>query len=337
LGETSAGTRTRVFLFAITTLTIGILIWSLRDFKLAELITDLKEMNWWWVSLAIIADVAVYVCQAWRWSLILRPVEPASLWRSLKAVYIGLFGNEVIGFNAGELVRCYLMTRWTKLPFSVSLSSAVIERIFDGIWLSIGVAIALRIVPRPHHARLLLSSEYVLIGIVLIGATILAAAMFYPHRARTMLAGDSWKRHLRVLVEDLSLIGHSRYLYYALFASVGYLVLQTIPIWASFKGYGFDDLGLRYAFAVAIVLRMSSAVPQAPGNIGIYIATKFILTKMFNVVERDAENFAVVFWGIVTLRLIIGGLMALFVTGARFGELRRAAKAEQAELTKSRQ
>ncbi len=337
LGEkNSAGTRTRVALIAITALTLGFLIWSLRDFKLAALITDLQEMNWWWVALAILADVAVYTFQAQRWSMLLRPVEPASLWQTLRAVYVGLFGNEVLGFNAGEIVRCYLVTKWTKLPLSVSLASAVIERIFDGIWLSLAVLLTLRIVPRPHHAKLLIGSEYVLIGFVVIGGLLLGAAMFYPHHARTMLAGNSWKRHLRVLIDDLSLIGHSRYLYYAFFTSLGYLVFQTIPIWASFKGYGFEDLGLSYAFAAAVIMRMSSAVPQAPGNIGIYIATKYILTKILGVVPRDAENFAVVFWGIVTLRLIIGGIIALFVTGARFGELRRAARTEHRELEKSR-
>jgi hypothetical protein len=175
-----------------------------------------------------------------------------------------------------------------------------------------------------------------LIGLVLAGAILLGTAMFYPHHAREMLAGESWKRHLRVLIDDLSLIGHSRFLYYSFFVSLGYLALQTLPIWASLKGFGFDDFGWKYAFAAAVIMRMGQAVPQAPGNIGIYILTRIILVRIFNVVPRDAENFSVVFWGIVTLRLIIGGVIALIVTGARFGEVRRAAHAEQRELAKSR-
>ena len=338
MGEkNSAGIRARFALFAITALTIGFLVWSLRDFKLAALITDLKEMNWWWVALAIAGDIAVYVCQGLRWRILLHPVEPVSLSQSVRAVYVGLFGNEVLGFNAGEVIRCYLLSRWTSLPFSVSLASAVIERIFDGFWLALCAMLALRIVPRPRHMRLLMGSEYVLIGLVLIGGALLAFAMFHRTRARQMLAGDSWKRHLRVLLDDLSLIGHSRYLYYAFFLSLGYLVLQTIPLYASFKGYGFEELGLKYAFAAAVIQRMSSAVPQAPGNIGIYIATRIILIRIFGVIPRDAENFSMVFWGIVTLRLIIGGIVALFATGARFGELRRAAHAEHRELARSRQ
>ncbi len=337
MGEkNSAGTRTRLVLAAITALTIGFLIWSLRDFKLAELITDLKEMNWWWVALAIVGDFAVYLCQALRWRILLHPIEPVSPSQSLRAVYVGLFGNEVLGFNAGEVIRCYLLARWTSLPFSVSLASALIERIFDGFWLAACAMVALRIVPRPRHMRLLIGSEYVLIALVVIGSALIAVAMFNPRRTREMLAGNSWKRHLRVLFDDLSLIGHSRYLYYAFFLSLLYLLLQTVPLYAALRGYGFDELGIKAAFATSIIQRMGSAVPQAPGNIGILIFTRNILTQIFRVVPRDAENFSLVFWGIVTLRLVIGGVIAIFVTGARFGELRRAAKAEQRELARSR-
>ena len=338
MGEkNSAGTRTRVVLAVITALTIGFLIWSLRDFKIAELIADLREMDWWWVALAIVGDIGVYVCQGWRWRSLLHPIEPVSLWQSVKAVYVGLFGNEVIGFNAGEIVRCYLLARETSLPFSVALASALIERIFDGIWLALAGLIALRVVPMHQHMRrLLLDSEYVLVTLVLVGSAMLAVAMFYRQRARAMLAGDSWRRHLRVLIDDLSLIGHSRYLYYAFFQSLGYLLLQTVPLYASFRGYGFEGLGLAYSFAIAVLLRMGSAVPQAPGNIGIYIATREVLMRIFRVTPRDAGNFALVFWGIVTLRLIFGGLIAIFVTGTRFGELRRAAHAQHRELAKSR-
>ena len=324
-------------LVAITALTIGYMIWSLRDFKIAELITDLKEMNWWWVALAISSDLIVYLVQSWRWKLLLHPVEPASILQTVRAVYVGLFGNEVLGFNAGEVIRCYLLSRWTSLPFSVSLASALIERIFDGIWLALAALVALRIVPRPRHMRLLMGSEYALIALVVVGSGLIALAMFNRSRARAMLEGSSWKRHLRVLLDDLSLIGHSRYLYYAFAVSLGCMLLQTVPVYSSFKAYGFDDLGLKYAFATAIILRMGSAVPQAPGNIGLYIAIKIILVGIFNVIPRDAENFALVFWSIVTLRMLIGGLIALWVTGARFGELRRAARAEQQQLSRSRE
>jgi uncharacterized membrane protein YbhN (UPF0104 family) len=338
LGEKASATRSRVLLVVTNLVSIGCLIWSLRDVKLGALLDDLATMNWWWVALAVLADISVYCWHAWRWSLLLHPIEPVSFWRTVRAIYVGLFANEVLPFKAGELLRCYLISRWTALPFSVSLSSALIERIFDGIWLCLCLIVALRIVPRPGHMRPLVVSEYVLAGLVLAGVVLLAMAMFRRHHAHALLDGGSWKRHLRVLIDDLSLIGHSKYLYLAFLQSLPYLLLQVIPIYASFRGYGFDDLTILDAFALMVILRVSGAFPQAPGNLGVFqfVAAESLI-KIFNVVPDQAHRFAQVLWGIVTLPLLIGGAIALSVTGARIGELRRAAHAESAELSKSRQ
>ena len=337
MGEKPDGNaRSRVIFVVTNVIAIGILVWFLRNFKFGALVEDLQTMNWWWVSLAILADIAVYVLQAWRWTVLLRPVEPVPLWKALQAVYIGLFGNEVLGFAAGEVVRCYVISRRTTLPLSVSLSSALIERIFDGIWLCGCLILTLHVIPMPQRMHWVADGGYVLGAVVLTAAVLLGLAMFHRHRARALLVGNSWKRHLRVLVDDLSLIGHSRYLYFALLLSLPYLLMQTVPIWATFRGYGFDTLYLRDAFALMVILRMAMAVPQAPGNIGFLLLTKESLTAVFNVVPRDAENFSVVVWGIVTLRLVLGAI-ALATTGAKFGELHRAAHTESAELSKSRQ
>jgi hypothetical protein len=55
------------------------------------------------------------------------------------------------------------------------------------------------------------------------------------------------------------------------------------------------------------------------------------------VVPVEAERFSLVLWGIVTVPLLIGGVVALSVTGARIGELRRAAHTERVEWSKSRE
>ena len=329
-------------IFVLTNLvSVSLLVWSLRGAHLGELKEDLATMSWGWVGVAIAADVGVYTWQAWRWSLLLRPVEPASIWQTVRAIYVGLFANEVLPLRAGEVVRCYLISRWTELPLSVSLSSAIIERIFDGIWLCACLVLTLRIVPQPAHMRLLLGSEYALVGAVFLGALLLAVAMFQRHRAHAALSrgpDKAWRRHLRVLIDDLSVIGHSRYLYFAFLQSLPYLLLQVIPIYASFKGYGFDTLALRDAFALMIILRVGSVVPQAPGNLGVFqFLTIESMIKIFNVVPDQARRFSLVLWGIVTLPLLIGGALALAFMGKNLGELRRAANEKQAELTRSRE
>ena len=332
-----ASTRARALLLLINVIAIGVLAWSLRHFKFGALMDDLRTMNWWWVSLAVIADIAVFTFQAWRWSVLLRPVEPVSIWQALRAIYIGLFGNEVLGFAAGEVVRCYVISRFTSLPFSVSLSSALIERIFDGIWLGGCLVITLRTVTLPHHMRWIADAAYFL-GVVVLGmAILLSLTMFHRHRARAALQGDSWKRHVRVLIDDLSLIGHSRYLYFAMGLSLPYLLMQMVPVWAMFRGYGFYDLSIGDAFAFMVILRMAMAVPQPPGNIGYPVLAQQCLMHIFGVRSRqDAESFSLVIWGIVSLRMVFGAI-ALATTGAKFAELHSAAHSEKAGLARSRE
>jgi uncharacterized protein (TIRG00374 family) len=137
-GTTARTTTTHKLLLALTVvISIACLIWVLEDFQPEKLMDEIRTMHWGWVAAAALFDILVYFLQGWRWSLLLRPVENIPYMRSIRAIYVGLFANEVLPLRTGEVIRCYLQARWSKLPLSVALSSAIIERIFDGIWLCV--------------------------------------------------------------------------------------------------------------------------------------------------------------------------------------------------------
>jgi hypothetical protein len=328
--------RSRVLLVVTYLASLGCLVWSLHDAKLGELKDDLLTMNWWWLGVAVIADISVYCWQTVRWRLLLRPVEAVTFRQAVSAIYVGLFANEVLPFRAGEILRCYLISRWTRLPFSVAVSSALIERIFDGIWLCLCLVLTVRVVDFPRHMRWIVDGGYVLGMVVLSGAALLALAVFLRQQTRALLSGDGWQRHVRVLIDDLNLIGHSRYLYFAFLQSLPYLLLQVIPIYAALRAYGFE-LGLGCAFVLMVILRLGSVVPQAPGNLGLFqLLTKEALERIFNVVPAEAARFSLVLWGTVTIPLLVAGFVALMVSGSRLFELKRQAEDHANEMSKHR-
>jgi glycosyltransferase 2 family protein len=334
LGDNNlSGIRSRVLLVLIYLASLGCLVWTLRDARLGELKHELATMDWWWLGLAIAADISVYCWQAIRWRQVLRPVEQVTFRQAVSAIYVGLFANEVLPFRAGEILRCYLVSRWTKLPFSVAISSALIERIFDGIWLCLCLILTVRLVRLPHHMRWLVDGGYFLGTVVLSGAVLLALAVFLRQQTRGLLSGDGWQRHLRVLIDDLNLIGHSRYLYFAFFQSLPYLLLQVIPIYAAFQAYRRFDFSIGMAFALMVILRLGSVLPQAPGNLGVYqFVTKEVLEHMFNVPRAEAARFSLVLWGTVTIPLLIAGFVALMASGSKLFELKRAAEDHANEM-----
>src|SRR6202042_1222338 len=164
----------RIFTAVTLVLSVACLAWALHGVSWTELWAEVRELDWRWVSIAVIADLLVYVVQGWRWSLLLLPVAPVSSWASVGAIYVGLFANEVLPLHAGELIRCFLMARWSKIPISVTMASALIERIFDGALLIIGLLLSLRYI---RHFPLS-SGHHRAIGIITTGSIFLAILLF---------------------------------------------------------------------------------------------------------------------------------------------------------------
>ncbi len=317
----------RVVAIATYIISIVCLWWVLRNSRWQEFRADVREIAWWWVALAVVADIAVYVCHGVRWSMLLAPVERIPILRSVQSVYVGLFANEVLPFKPGEIIRCYLQSRWGTIPFSVTLSSAFIERFFDGVLLGLALIVIIGRTPDiPVEIRI---GAWALVGVLVIGALLLGVAIFYKERATTALSGEGWRRHLRVLIHDLHLIGHSRYLYYAAALTIPYLALQVVPVYASMRAYGFADASWSDAAMLMICLRLSSAIPQAPGNVGTFnYITSQLLTRVSRYGADVAGRFSILLWLVVTLPLVIVGLIALMFTGTHIRDLHLEAKSE---------
>jgi len=89
------------------------LAWVLRGIDLRRLWVEVLRLRWGWVALAVASQVLSYVAQGWRWQLLLKPVGTISVPRASQAIYAGLFTNEVLPLRVGEMVRAWLVGRWT--------------------------------------------------------------------------------------------------------------------------------------------------------------------------------------------------------------------------------
>jgi len=336
-------------IFTVVTLVVSVacLAWAVHGVSWTELWEEIRELDWRWVAVGAIADLLVYVVQGWRWSLLLLPVTPVSSWASVGAIYVGLFANEVLPLRAGEVIRCFLMARWSKIPISVTLASALIERIFDGALLIAGLFISLRYVrhfPLSHgQARaigIITTGSIFLAVILIICAALLAVAMYWREQALDALLDTPLSSWAHVFIEDLHRIGHSRFLYFSAAVSVPYLLIQIVPIYAVMQAYGFDGVSWAQAGALMVLLRLGSVVPQAPGNVGLFQVLSTLGLTLFGVPGAMARRFTLILWAVVTVPLLIAGFIALVASGAKMGDLHREAQAEMrsrrpGELAKS--
>ncbi|MGH9354379.1 MAG: lysylphosphatidylglycerol synthase transmembrane domain-containing protein [Terriglobia bacterium] len=318
---------------AVTSLiSLACLWWVLSGAALPSIWSEIQHMHWGWVVLAIACDVCVYLLHGWRWKLLLHPVAPVRFTYAVEAIYVGLFANEVLPFRAGELIRCFLLSKSAKLPLSVTFASAVIERIFDGVWLMACFFLCLRLGQLPG---LLVKGGY-LVGIVIVVAGIaIACGMYAKTQSLDHFFGLRWPRWFNTLLEDLHLIGHSRYLYFAFLGSGAYMLAQILPIYALVKASSLP-VPWTASFVAMVLLRLSSVVPQAPGNLGSFQWVAAHTMMMFGLAAAHAKRFSLILWAVLTLPLVVIGFLALAIAGFNLSHLHREATEAAAEAGKKR-
>ena len=297
------------------------MVWVLKNAGLHQIWGEIGHMHWAWVSLAVACDITVYLLHGWRWKLMLRPIAQVPFLQTLEAIYVGLFTNEVFPLRAGELIRCFLLSKSTELPLSVTFASALIERLFDGVWLITFFLFCLRLHRMP---RVLVSGGYVLAVLLVLLAAVLGYAMYARKQSLDLVFGISWPKWFNTLIEDLHLIGHSRYLYFSFFVSGLYLSAQMLPIYAFVRAYNLH-VPWTASFMAMVLLRLSSVIPQAPGNIGSFhwVAARSLM--MFGVDNQLARRFTIVLWAGVTVPLIVIGFIAVTMEGINMSHLHRDA------------
>ena len=303
---------------------IACLIWVYRGFDWKAELPRLAATNWAWVSLAVIGDIAVYCCQGWRWNLLLRPLARLPLWKTIQAIYIGLFANEVLPLRTGEVIRCYLQSRWGGLPFSVVISSAIIERLLDGMWLVLGFYFVSSSLKLPG---ILVHGSQILTLLLVVLSALLLIAVFQRGHARAAVSRSRWGSRLWGVVDGVHDMGRSRYFPWVVLLSLVYLSLQIVPIYALMRGYGMG-LSAWSAAVVLVVLRLGSVPPQAPGNVGSFQFLTVLGLRLCGVEKADSTGFATLLFVVVTLPLWLAGFIALLATKMRLGEIRRDAQVQ---------
>ena len=323
LPDIERGPRIRSWvLIALTNLiSMSCMFFVLSGAGLSHIWSEVQRMHWRWVAGAVVLDSCVYLLHGWRWKIMLAPIARVPFVQAVEAIYVGLFANETIPLRAGELIRCFLLSKSTDIPLSVTLASAVIERIFDGVWLMACFFWALHM---GHLPGVLVKAGYVLGVLIVVCSCIIGYAMYARKQAIDLVFGIAWPRWFDTLIDDLHLIGHSRFLYYAFVLSAFYMLAQMLPIYALVQANNLN-VAWTASFTIMVLLRLSSVVPQAPGNLGSFQWVTFRTLVVFGIAAGHAKRFSLILWAVLTIPLMVIGFVALALEGINMTHLHREA------------
>lgn len=303
-------------------LSAACLAWVLHGYDLREVLSAIRTLDWKWVTFSVLLDLAVYLVHGWRWNTLLSPVARLPFWRTVQAVYIGLFANEVLPLRTGELIRCYLLAHWNSLLLSLTFASAAIERLIDGFWMVGAFILTARYLKLPGYM-----TDFVqfLAVLLCLGAGLLAYVVMHRQHAHSVVRESRWANTLRHLVEGLHSMGNWHSFGRTVGISFLYLAVQIVSVWALMRAYGLD-LSIWAAAAVVTVVRLGTVVPNAPGNVGLYQAATVLALTLLEVEKNDAKTFSFIMFFALTMPLLIGGAVAVALSGLNLKEIRHRAR-----------
>ncbi|HWR17644.1 MAG TPA: lysylphosphatidylglycerol synthase transmembrane domain-containing protein [Terriglobales bacterium] len=300
---------------------LACLVWVFHDVHPRRVLAQLTIREWAFLVPAVFFDILTYVFQGMRWSLLLRPTGRLSWFRGTQAIYAGLFTNEVLPLRVGEGVRAFLASRWINAPFRSVLPSMLVERLLDALCLLLAVAWAAIVAPLP---KLLSTAGDVLGVIVLAGTAVFVLVVLRSRDADDPEHTSAIGRFVREMASGLRQIGLSRSIWVAFLFSAGLLLCQGLASWFMMRAFGLR-LPLTAGFVVLFIIRLGTAIPNAPANVGTFQFFAVLGLSIYGIDKTTATAFSIVDFLVLTVPLWTLGLFAIFASGFSLRSLRTQA------------
>jgi uncharacterized membrane protein YbhN (UPF0104 family) len=308
------------------TVSAASLIWVFWKFPWAQFGDHLRTLEWGWVALAILFEIAVYFADAWRWGALLRRVGTPSFGLCLQSVFVGVLANDILPAKAGELVRCFLLSYETEVPLSLAITSDVILRIMDGLW----IVIVYLLITFQIASHVDVTRGMWLFGTVAVAlALLLLFVLFRRQHAHDFCKTTSWAARFVHQLDEIHRLGHWPGLRNAMALSSFYWLAQVLAIWALTKADHFD-LGLTAAAFLLVVKAAATVIPNAPANMGTYQAAVVLAFVSLYVERSNAQAFAEIMFAFLTLPAAVGGAIAVLFADIDLLALHRRANRAKA-------
>ena len=278
-----------------------------------ELWIHLKSVNLLWLSAATMLLVFSVAIRAERWQLLIEPIENIRFHPLFAATMVGYFGNAVLPFRLGELLRAYTISTRNKVETSAAFGTILLERILDMLGLVVTILVFGWFFPSDVTGRNIIVT---VVGITLLGfGFVLALGRAQSHLIERIEKWPIFEKPLahrlltilNSMVDGLTSIRATKH--------VGQIVLHSIFIWVVYYCITYTVIlatGIDLSWiGVGVVLFSTSlaiAIPSAPGAVGTYhAAAVYVLTTLFSVGRVEAQAFAVFLHAVGFIPLIVIG------------------------------
>jgi glycosyltransferase 2 family protein len=317
---------------------------------------DFTGVRWWTVPFYLALIFAMTWFRSVRWRFLLEPLAGMPKRRIFAVSCIGFAAILLLPFRIGELVRPYMMrTRPSQrragspvITMTSATSSVIAERIIDGLYLSIVLAVALIFVPTVHplpdkvvglpvSVAQVRMSGYTMLGLFCVAFATIAVFYFarsWAHRTTLNVVGKVSRKLAEKLAGMCEKFADGLHVFGRRKNALGFFVetsvywgFNALGMWLLAWGCGVahsDGSAPTFGEACGLMGMLGCAIliPGPPGMLGIFQAGVYAGMTMYyptSVVIGAGAAYVFVMYALQVLFQLSLGLAGLWYEGGARG------------------
>lgn len=294
------------------------LYFAFQTIDLNDLLKSFESINYFWIFVAIILLIFYTYIRSLRWRLLLFSLELVTIKDLFASNMVGYFGNSILPFKMGEILRGYAISRNNDLKTSTVLGSIVLERVCDlgGLLILLLFVTLFYSFPYDIGLSLIISATAILLILILLWFISFKKEFIMNKIKGTQLMDFktviSFIKTLSSFSIGFSSLNSFRsFIYVSLLTIVSWFILYLVTY------YTLLSLNLQIGWVeIAVVLLLTSmamSVPAAPGAIGTHhYATYYVMNSLLDFNSIDSQTFAIVLHAVSYLPLVAIGAYYFF-------------------------
>jgi uncharacterized protein (TIRG00374 family) len=315
-------------LFVGFLVSVALLWYALRDLNMDKVWAAVLQANFWWLLPGVIVYFISVWFRAWRWGFLLRSSKHIPTRRLFPVVVIGYMGNDILPFRLGEVLRAYVLWRKEGTNVGTTLTTAVMERLFDGLTMVVFILFGLLFVPLSAFLSQLVTVASVVFFGALVVFLFLAAQPGLLRRFAHALIDRLVPLRLRPpvlelvegVIAGLESLRSGRDVLIVFGVTLWVWILETIKYWL--VSFAFPDLHLSYVGILLMggAVNLLTALPSLPGYIGTFEVGIKILESI-GAPSAPAGSYILVLHAILLIPVTLLGLVFMGLEGIHWAEV----------------
>jgi len=291
-------------------LLIGLFIlwWITRSQDLDLIFLEVKNANYNWLLLAMVAGVLSHYIRALRWNILISSIgAKVHTSKAFHAVMTGYLANLVVP-RLGEISKCVMLSKSTGVPFNNLAGTMVAERIIDII--SLALLLVFTITVQFHFVigfindfflRTLLerysdNSAIIIFGAISVVVLLIVLAILVRRKLRKANPGSlkhRLKNQIKGFLDGLKSLWKIRKIGLFVFYSVIIWALYFLTAYLAFFSIGATSHLSPMAGITLLAVGSLGILAPVPAGIGTYhFMTITTLTMLYNITPEPATSYA---------------------------------------------